>query len=1581
MEMAMKTPEYYPFSNKSFHQWEDFFSKTNGMASLFFRPLQLWLAFLIFLGQPQFSLAQLPVDPHVVHGNAVIDMVGEHMTITNSPDTIINWQEFSIGNNNSIHFQQPDADSQVLNRVTGNDPSQIFGSLSSNGGVWLINPHGVLFGENARIDVGGLTASTLDISNLDFLAHNYQFNAVENGSGSVVNQGEIRTSLGGRVWMTGEQVQNEGLIQSPEGNIVLAAGENIELIDSGAPNVTVLVSAPENETVNLGSMIAANGQVDVHGSIVNQQGIIRVDSITTDESGHIVLTATNALTLSGRVDASNPQGQGGKIEVTADTVELSQAAINAGGIHGGTIHLGGGWQGSGDLPHAREVTIDADSKVAASGKIGGGEIAVWSTKSSKHYGSLEAKDGGRIEFSSKGVIRHYGDIDVGSDGHVLFDPKNLGISSMGMGMGIEIEAATFDSNPDEDSIISTGTINLLLGSGTDVTLQANNDITISTQIDINPPVPSISGGGTNPAIIDSNLTNLTLQAGRNITFEANINIDEDIEGINLTAIAGHRGAIPDFRGQGKPTLTINKEVTLDVGAGTAVLAAIDGDFINSNGDAAISTTEGRWLIYSANPDDTSEGFSRILQNELQYQKHYNQPYTGFTPAYADSENWFLYSVVPAALKVAPGNPVNITYGDSDNAKDLDFTANISGYIDGDSLDTAGITGSANWDPEESSLSSSRNRPVGSYDVAYTNGLTSTLGYQFEDDETSNNELSVNPKPIDVEISVEEKTYDATTQVPPEKISKSLPGVITGDKVFLNEVNGTFADSNVGLNNQPVPVIISLSNQPLAGQDASNYILSSTSAPPIFTEALINPKPLTVIANPTISVIGIPDLNLTGRVNDSDFVDGESENVFTAPPQWTTSATSESFPGAYPVTGTIFARNYTAIQAPGNATALTIDPINTCCEDQSIQDINTSITGTELYTDILPPGTTVWVTPPWRVYGKLSELYYDSGQPEVAALFGKLAVNAISPLSSLVNLEDKIRTHERLASILIEKERFAEARFYALPMLKRLEYKHFTGNRSTGMFPKKIPETPAESKYVQPAQKLVMEVISKSKKYWLLNEKKLKGQQLTNQQEKLYNLLDSYYKKLGISAANPIDVTGLAENVKKILDYIELFHGNKISGKPLTNHQVTLDSVIKEIHPTASAEFSNISNDIGSVMAEAGIQFPTEDMDYIRNISENLERLKYGHKDHVVLLFYLVTDEKLSILLFPPDQINPVVVHEVSISRSVLNGHIEDFRAYLTEPGIYDVSINTKIYNLLIKPIRAVLDEFKLQHESQPLTLALLKTGALRYIPFSALKDGDRYLIEDFAITTYIEAKTSLEKIVSHNASIPWSIVALGVSESRDKKFTDLRYVEDELDYIVLLTSAGDIRDNSVAGKGILPGRKYLNLDFTRRQLKSAANDHARVLHLASHFQLETSSANSFLLAGDGSHITLEELREFDMSDKELVALSACNTALSRFLDAPASSGKEVESMALTLFEHSKPHAVLASLWEIADQSTATFMKQFYLLRKDNKLSKAEAIRQAQLFFINGQAGDDKTSQDKRRDPYYWAPFILMGNWR
>jgi filamentous hemagglutinin family protein len=127
----------------------------------------------------------------VVNGNVVFSTNGNLLTITNSPGSIINWQNFSIAQNEITRFVQQSTASSVLNRVVGVNPSLILGALQSNGRVFLLNPNGIMFGAGAQIDVGGLVASTLRLSDADFLAGRMRFTEMA-GAGGITNQGPSR---------------------------------------------------------------------------------------------------------------------------------------------------------------------------------------------------------------------------------------------------------------------------------------------------------------------------------------------------------------------------------------------------------------------------------------------------------------------------------------------------------------------------------------------------------------------------------------------------------------------------------------------------------------------------------------------------------------------------------------------------------------------------------------------------------------------------------------------------------------------------------------------------------------------------------------------------------------------------------------------------------------------------------------------------------------------------------------------------------------------------------------------------------------------------------------------------------------------------------------------------------------------------------------------------------------------------------------------------------------------------------------------------------------------------------------------
>ena len=227
-----------------------------------------------WLGGP----AAAPTGPQVVAGQATFSQQGNVFSITNTPNTIINWQSFGVEAGEITRFIQQSSDSAVLNRITGQDPTKILGALQSNGRVFIINPNGILFGKDARVDVNGLAASTLGMSNEDFLAGKRRFGGDGKPGASVANVGNITTPSGGSVFLIASSVENSGIITSPGGEVVLAAGHTVQLADSRNPDLHVVVAAPADRAVNLGQVIAAGGRIGIYGALVNQRGLVSADS-------------------------------------------------------------------------------------------------------------------------------------------------------------------------------------------------------------------------------------------------------------------------------------------------------------------------------------------------------------------------------------------------------------------------------------------------------------------------------------------------------------------------------------------------------------------------------------------------------------------------------------------------------------------------------------------------------------------------------------------------------------------------------------------------------------------------------------------------------------------------------------------------------------------------------------------------------------------------------------------------------------------------------------------------------------------------------------------------------------------------------------------------------------------------------------------------------------------------------------------------------------------------------------------------------------------------------------------------------
>lgn len=284
------------------------------------------------------SVHALPVGGVVAAGGASITGSTSTTTITQSTaNVVINWQSFSIGTGQTVQFVQPGNSSVALNRVLGADPSSIMGSLTSNGKVFLLNPNGILFGSGASVNVGGLVASTLSLTDADFMAGTYAF--TDAGSGTVVNQGSINAANGGYVALMGKSVSNQGVISARLGSVALAAGNAItmDVAGDGLLNIAVAQGAVNALVENGGLIRADGGRVlltaqaagDLLHTVVNNTGVIQAQTLE-NRNGRILLLGdmqTGTVNVGGTLDASAPNGgNGGFIETSAAHVNIQDSA-------------------------------------------------------------------------------------------------------------------------------------------------------------------------------------------------------------------------------------------------------------------------------------------------------------------------------------------------------------------------------------------------------------------------------------------------------------------------------------------------------------------------------------------------------------------------------------------------------------------------------------------------------------------------------------------------------------------------------------------------------------------------------------------------------------------------------------------------------------------------------------------------------------------------------------------------------------------------------------------------------------------------------------------------------------------------------------------------------------------------------------------------------------------------------------------------------------------------------------------------------------------------------------------------------
>ena len=553
------------------------------------------------------SIVQSPATPN----RLVINQTTE--------SAVLNWQSFSIGAGQQVIFQQPNAAAIALNRVTGNQASEISGTLTANGQVWLVNPNGVFFGKGAVVNVAGIVATTSDITTANFMAGNYAFTMPGAPGATVANAGRITVRDAGLAAFVAPAVANSGVINARLGKVALASGGKFTVDLYGDNLVKFAVDGQTGSTL-AGAAVSNSGKINADGGTVtlsvaaaenivdnaiNVGGTIEARTASM-QNGKIVLSgAGGTVTVGGSLDASGTgKGEtGGTVEVLGGAVDLaSGASVDvSGSAGGGTALIGGNFHGAGPQPDAVSTTVSAGAVINADATVdgNGGNVAVWSNTTTHYDGTITAKggaeggNGGTVETSGKETLV-VGDAasvtagaPAGKSGLWLLDPTEIDIVSGSTDAQITPTpqgSGTLFTSSGSGSMLSIGTITTALSSGTDVVVETTtNDITVDPGASITAP---------------ANAASLGLVSAANINLDANIDFSASSGSVYLVAGTGGTGAITQSSGSVITMGTGAVSMTAATGIGAAG-AAIVVDAANTGATATLAAAATSGGIFIA----------------------------------------------------------------------------------------------------------------------------------------------------------------------------------------------------------------------------------------------------------------------------------------------------------------------------------------------------------------------------------------------------------------------------------------------------------------------------------------------------------------------------------------------------------------------------------------------------------------------------------------------------------------------------------------------------------------------------------------------------------------------------------------------------------------------------------------------------------------------------------------------------------------------------------------------------------------------------------------------------------------------
>ena len=711
-----------------------------------------------------------PVGGQIVGGSGQIQQVGNTTTIRQNSQTLsLNWQSFDIAPDQTVNFLQPGSGAIAVNRIFSSTPSEIFGHLNANGQVWLINPNGILFGQSAQVNVGGLVASTLDFDDSTLNSSDRRFSG--NGKGSIINRGSLTAANGGYIALLGNQVSNQGVVTAQLGTVAMGGGSAVTLTFSGNQVVHLQVdqSTLNNLVENRQLIVADGGRVimtagakdSLLASVVNNSGRVQAQTVQ-NHNGEITLLGgmtAGQVNVGGTLDASAPNGgNGGFIETSGAQAHIADGAV----ITTKAIGKDGTW-----LVDPTDFTIDT---AANGGDITASTLVSQLANGNVAFASTDGKNGtsGNVNVNqavtwsanttltltaSNNVNLNAAITNTGASGKTVLNAGNAFVNNVGasgLGGNWAIYSAGPTATGEKLGGLTPGFIQYNAPIGTAAAAGATgNGLFYSLA-----PTLTVSGlTGTVSKTYDGT-TSASLAAG-NLTTSGLVNGD---------SIASATGTYSQS----------------DVGTGLTVTSP--------SSIAGFNIVNGSTPVYGYTLSGASKtaNIGQIMAAQL-YATIIGDPtkvYDGTTTATLTSANYYITGL-------AAGQSITVNQPSSVGYTSADVNTNGGTTPGGGQVAINASFTSTNFVAGSGTKLSNYILPTATSITSAALARDATAGYG-----------TITPAPVYLSgVQATNKTYDATSSDSLDTSNASIYGVVNGDHVQLNTsgATGSFASPNAGNN--------------------------------------------------------------------------------------------------------------------------------------------------------------------------------------------------------------------------------------------------------------------------------------------------------------------------------------------------------------------------------------------------------------------------------------------------------------------------------------------------------------------------------------------------------------------------------------------------------------------------------------------------------------------------------------------------------------------------------------------------------------------------------------------------------------